>query len=141
MQGAPIKTPTPGYSVRPTLLSDLEECNRLCRSVHGHDRGGELREAIQERRAVVAEREGRIVAYATVIGFFGHMVGETNADVQALIANADAFLGPGILVPTRNAGLFRWCLENGLRVVQPLTLMTLGFYNEPAGAYLPSILY
>jgi biopolymer transport protein TolQ len=60
---------------------------------------------------------------------------------EALIANADAFLGPGILVPTRNAGLFRWCLENGLRVVQPLTLMTLGFYNEPAGAYLPSILY
>jgi GNAT superfamily N-acetyltransferase len=141
MQGLPIKTPMPGYSVRPALLSDLEECNRLCRSVHGHDRGGELREAIQERRAVVAEREGRIVAYATVIGFFGHMVGETNADVQALIANADAFLGPGILVPTRNAGLFRWCLENGLRVVQPLTLMTLGFYNEPAGAYLPSILY
>ena len=91
--------------------------------------------------AVVAEREGRIVAYATLIGFFGHMVGETNADVQALIASADGFLGPGILVPTRNAGLFRWCLENGLRVVQPMTLMTLGFYNEPAGAYLPSILY
>ena len=77
MQGPPIKTPTPGYSVRPTRLSDLEECNRLCRSVHGHDRGGELREAIQERTAVVAEREGRIVAYATVIGFFGHMVGES----------------------------------------------------------------
>ena len=38
-------------------------------------------------------------------------------------------------------GLFRWCLVNGLRVVQPLTLMTLGFYKEPAGAYLPSILY
>ena len=141
MQGPPIKSPTPGYSVRPARMSDLEECNRLCRSVHGHDRGGELSEAIQERTAVVAEREGRIVAYATVIGFFGHMVGESNADVQALIANADAFLGPGILVPTRNAGLFRWCLENGLRVVQPMTLMTVGLYNEPAGAYLPSILY
>jgi len=141
MQGPPIKSPTPGYSVRPARMSDLEECNRLCRSVHGHDRGGELSEAIQERTAVVAEREGRIVAYATLIGFFGHTVGESNSDVQALIANADAFLGPGILVPTRNAGLFRWCLENGLRVVQPLTLMTLGFYKEPAGAYLPSILY
>ena len=69
------------------------------------------------------------------------MVGERNADVQALIANADAFLGPGILVPTRNASLFRWCLDNGLRVVQPMTLMTIGLYNEPAGAYLPSILY
>ena len=141
MQGPAIKSPTPGYSIRPGHISDLEECNRLCRSVHGHDRVGELRDAIEQVAAVVAERDGRIVAYATSIGFFGHMVGETNADVQALIANADAFLGPGILVPTRNAGLFRWCLEHGLRVVQPMTLMTAGFYNEPAGAYLPSILF
>ena len=141
MQGPAIKVPPLGYSIRPARMSDLEECNRLCQRVHGHDRGGELRDAIEEGTAVVAEREGRIVAYATLIGFFGHMVGESNADVQALIANADAFLGPGILVPTRNAGLFRWCLENGLRVVQPMTLMTIGLYNEPAGAYLPSILY
>jgi GNAT superfamily N-acetyltransferase len=146
MQGPAIKSPTSGYSIRPARMSDLEECNRLCRRVHGHDRNGELRDAIEPGTiepgtAVVAERKGRIVAYATMIGFFGHMVGESNADVQALIANADAFVGPGILVPTRNAGLFRWCLENGLRVVQPMTLMTAGFYNEPAGAYLPSILY
>ena len=141
IQGPAIKSPTPGYSIRPARISDLEECNRLCRSVHGHDRGGELRDAIEQGTAVVTERAGRIVAYASSIGFFGHMVGESNADVQAMIANADAFLGPGILVPTRNAGLFRWCLENGLRVVQPMTLMTVGFYQEPAGAYLPSILY
>lgn len=51
------------------------------------------------------------------------------------------FLGPGILVPTRNAELFRWCLQHGLRVVEPMTLMTVGLYNEPAGSYLPSILY
>ncbi len=141
MHGPPIKLSTPGYGVRPARVSDLEECNRLCRSVHGHDRSGELRGAIEQGTAVVAEREGRIVAYATLVGFFGHMVGETNSDVQALIANADGYLGPGILVPTRNAGLFRWCLENGLRVVEPMTLMAVGFYKEPAGAYLPSILY
>ncbi len=141
MQGPPIKAAPPGYSVRPARLSDLEECNRLCRFVHGHDRSGEVRDAIEQGTAVVAERGGRIVAYATLVGFSGHMIGESNSDVQALISNADAFLGPGILVPTRNAGLFRWCLENGLRVVQPMTLMTVGFYQEPAGAYLPSILY
>ena len=95
MQGLPIKLATPGYSVRPARVSDLEECNRLCRAVHGHDRIGELRDAIQQGTAVVAERDGRIVAYATLIGFFGHMVGESNADVQALISNADAFAGPG----------------------------------------------
>ena len=44
-------------------------------------------------------------------------------------------------VPTRNSDLLRWCLENGLRVIHPMTLMTIGLYNEPVGAYLPSILY
>ncbi len=58
---------------------------------------------------------------------------------QALIASADTFLGPGILVPTRNAALFRWCLAQGLRVTQPMTLMSLGLYNNPAGAFLPSV--
>jgi GNAT superfamily N-acetyltransferase len=141
MQGPPIKTLTPGYNVRPAIMSDVEECNRLCRRVHGHDRGGELRDAIEQGTAKVAERDGRIAAYSTGVGFFGHTVGESNADVQALIANADSLAGPGILVPARNPGLFRWCLDNGLRVVQPMTLMTMGLYNDPAGAYLPSILY
>ncbi|MEW6604593.1 MAG: GNAT family N-acetyltransferase, partial [Thermoproteota archaeon] len=36
---------------------------------------------------------------------------------------------------------FQWCLEHGLRVVQPLILMSVGLYNEPAGAFMPSILY
>jgi hypothetical protein len=66
---------------------------------------------------------------------------ETNLDLQAMIASAEAFVGPGIIVPTRNSDLFRWCLENGLRVVEPMTLMTSGLYNEPAGAYLPSVLF
>ncbi len=140
MQGPPIKRPTPGYSVRQGRASDLDMCNRLCRVVHGHDRSGELRDAIEQGTAMVAERDAGIVAYATAMGFFGHAVAENNVALQALIASADSFLGSGILVPTRNAALFRWCLEHGLRVVQPMTLMTLGLYNEPAGAYLPSIL-
>jgi hypothetical protein len=51
--------------VRAARMADLETCNRLCRLVHGHDRGGELRDAIEQGTAVVAERNGRIVAYAT----------------------------------------------------------------------------
>ena len=61
--------------------------------------------------------------------------------MQALIVSVESFGGPGILVPSRNAELFRWCLVNGLRVTQPMTLMTSGLYNDPAGAYLPSILF
>jgi predicted N-acetyltransferase YhbS len=141
MQGAAIQKTLPGYLVRPAQVGDLAACNELCLRVHGHDRGGELSDAIQQGSAVVAESQGRVTAYASSVAFFGHAVGETNEDLKALIATASAFQGPGILVPTRNAGLFRWCLENGLRVVQQMTLMTTGLYNEPAGAYLPSILF
>jgi GNAT superfamily N-acetyltransferase len=141
MQGAAIHKALPGYRVRSAQAEDLAACNDLCLRVHGHERGGELNDAIQQGSAVVAESEGRITAYASSVAFFGHAVGETNEDLKALISAASAFQGPGILVPIRNTGLFRWCLENGLRVVQPMTLMTIGLYNEPAGAYLPSILF
>lgn len=139
MQGPPILKEMDGYPVRPATAKDLDVCNRLCKLVHGHDRGGELEDALKDGTAVVVERAGRITAYATGLGFFLHAVAETNEDLQALIANAKEFLGPGIIVPTRNAELFRWCLQNGLRVVEPMTLMTSGLYNEPKGAYLPSI--
>ena len=109
--------------------------------VHGVARSTDLTHSIAQGSAVVAERSGRITAYATLLGFFGHATAETNDDLFALIAAADTFAGPGILVPTRNATLLRWCLANGLRVVQPLNLMSLGLYNAPAGAFLPSILF
>ena len=141
MQGPAIQKTPPGYQVRPATLTDLAACNELCLRVHGHDRGGELNDAIQGGTAVLAESNGHISAYATSVAFFGHAVGETNQDLEALIATAIEFQGPGILVPVRNAELFRWCLENGLRVVQTMTLMTIDLYNEPAGAYLPSILF
>jgi GNAT superfamily N-acetyltransferase len=141
MQGPAMRQTLPGYQVRSAKAEDLAACNDLCLRIHGHDRRGEVSDAVQQGSAVVAESRGRVTAYASSIAFFGHAVGETNEDLQALIAAAPAFEGPGILVPTRNAGLFRWCLENGLRVVQPMTLMTIGLYNEPVGAYLPSILF
>lgn len=141
MQGPALRRPIDGLPVRPATPADLEACNRLCRRVHGMHRNGELSEAISAGTAVVVERHGIVAGYATLMAFFGHAVAESNAELQALIAAADAFLGPGILVPTRNAALFRWCLAQGLRVVEPMTLMSIGLYNEPAGAYLPSIAY
>lgn len=141
MQGPPIGATIPGYHVRPANEADREACNRVCRQVHGHDRDGELRDAIGQGGAVVVEHGDRITGYATSIAFFGHAVGETTEDLKALIGAAGEFGGPGILVPARNAALFQWCLENRLRVVYLMTLMSVGLYNEPAGAYLPSVLY
>jgi GNAT superfamily N-acetyltransferase len=141
MQGPALRRETDGLPVRPATSADLDACNRLCMRVHGMDRNGELSEAISAGTAVVVERHGKITGYATTMAFFGHAVAEGNADLQSLIGAADSFQGPGILVPTRNADLFRWCLAQGLRVVEPMTLMSLGLYNEPAGAYLPSVAY
>ena len=141
MQGNALGISIEGHLVRPATETDFEDCNRLCRQVHGHDRGGELQDAIAKGSATVVEHAGRITGYATVIGFFGHAVGETNKDVKALIGAAKEFAGPGFLLPTRNGDLFRWCLSNGLRITEPMTLMSTGLYNEPAGAFLPSILY
>ena len=141
VQGRPIKAVIEGCAVRPARQEDLDAANRVCETAHGHSRAGELRDSIGQGTAVVVERQGRVTGYASAIGFFGHAVGESNMDVQALIAAADSFGGPGILVPTRNSHLFRWCLQNGLRVVYQMTLMTMGLYNDPMAAYLPSVSY
>lgn len=141
MQGRTGQRDVPGCKVRPAKASDVPECNALAQRVHGFDRGRELQDAIQQGTAVVVERAGRITGYATTLAFFGHATAETNPDLKALIASAESFGGPGILVPTRNSALFQWCLANGLRVVQPMTLMTTGLYSHPAGAWLPSILF
>jgi len=141
MQGpAPRKTLV-GYKVRKAEAKDFEACNALCLEVHGHNRAGELQDSITRGTAIIAERDGVIRGYASGMAFFGHAVAARNEALQALIGAAEAFEGPGILVPTRNKELFGWCLENGLRIVQPMTLMSTGLYNEPAGVFLPSILY
>ena len=141
MQGRPLNVAIPGYTVRAAVKDDLESCNTLCRISHGHDRAGELAGAIEHGTALVVESERRITGYASSIGFFGHAISETNSGLKALIGAAKEFSGPGFLLPLRNAEVFRWCLEQGLRVVQPMTLMSRGLYNEPATAFLPSILY
>jgi len=141
MQGPPPGASFEGCRVRSARESDLDACNRVCHEVHGHDRADEVAEAIHEGSARVVERGGSVTGYTTALAFFGHTVAESNLDMQALIGAAEGFGGPGILIPTRNAALFRWCLESGLRVVQPMTLMSLGLYNEPKGAWLPSILF
>jgi predicted N-acetyltransferase YhbS len=141
LQGSALGVEVPGYAVRPATEDDLDACNRVCFRVHGHDRSGELLDGIHHGTARVVEHDGRITGYASALAFFGHAVGESTDDLRALIGAADAFDGPGILVPSRNGELFRWCLDRGLRVVHVMTLMSVGLYSEPAGAYMPSVLY
>jgi GNAT superfamily N-acetyltransferase len=139
LQGVPPALP--GRGVRPAREEDLGACGELCERVHGHTRDVELQDAIAAGTARVVERPGGISGYATGFGYGWHAVGETNDDLTAMLGSAEAFIGLGILVPSRNAELLRWCLSHGLRIVQQSTLMTIGLYNTPTGPYLPSIVY
>lgn len=141
MVGPPFEASIDGCSVREAVEGDVETCNAVCRKVLGVERGGELSDAVRWGHPIVVEREGRVVGYATTLGSAGHAVGETNADLMALIGSGRPIRGSGIMLPTRNAELFRWCLENGLRVSFPGTLMSTGEYADPQGAFLPSSLY
>jgi len=141
LQGKTRQRSVPGCRVRPVQEADLASCSELSRRIHGFDRGRELADAVRQGTAVLVERHGRTTGYASALAFSGHGVAETNLDLQALMTSAESFRGPGLLLPSRNSAMLQWSLANGLRVVQPLTLMTMGLYNQPAGAWFPSILY
>jgi hypothetical protein len=140
LQGPAVRhVPGSGRVVRPARSEDAPACNAVCRRVHGFERGFELARGIERHAAMVVARDGRITGYASEVAFWGHAAAESNQDLVALVGAAPVFGGPGFLVPTRNAELLRWCLSNGLRIVQPMTLMTMGWYQEPGGSYLPSV--
>lgn len=139
IQGSQRERGVAGCDVRHATTADLEACNALAHRLHGYDRGAELAHAIEHGKALIAERGGRITGYASELSFFGHTICESNLDLQALLTSVDSYGGPGILLPSRNAEMMRWCLAHGLRVTQPMTLMSMGLYNEPRGAWLPSV--
>ena len=141
VQGRTTERSVAGCVVRQAEAGDADACNALSRRVHGYDRGVDLAQAVEQGTARVVERGDRITGYTTHLAFSGHSTAETNVDMQALIASVESFTGAGILVPSRNHALLRWCLANGLRVVQPMTLMSSGLYNDPSGAWLPSVLF
>lgn len=140
MQGPPINLQLPGRTVRTATENDLDACNQLYAKIHGHNRSVELLDSIHQGSATVVECEGNITGYNTAMAFFGHSVGESNDDLKALIGAASEYQGPGILIPTANGELFRWCMEHGLRNSMQLTLMSYGGYNKPQGPFMPAIL-
>ena len=139
--GKPAPEKIEGCIVRAATTVDAPTCDALCTAVHGFARSAELAAAMAQHTAAVVERGGRITGYSTGLGFRGYAVGETTDDLKALIGNAPAIMGPGFFAPVRNGELLRWLLARGFRVSWPATLMTKGPYQEPAGAFLPSIAF
>jgi predicted N-acetyltransferase YhbS len=140
MNGPALNLTIPGRSVRAATSADVPAADTICFAVHGHTRHGELEDGIKNNTALVVEHGSAITGYASSLALFGHAVGETWDDLKAMIGAAPFIPPPGILVPLRSP-LFHWGLEHGLRVEVVMNLMSVGLYNEPAGAYLPSVLY
>ena len=142
--GNPRERALPDHEVRPLEDQDLDACEELCLAVHGYERTNELRDAKQAFTPFVALRDGRIVAYASAVSFWpmNHGVAETAADMQALLVGAAASIDEPLafLVPLRSE-LFRWSLQQGLRLVKPMNVMALGDYRDPQGSWFPSVLY
>ena len=145
MTGLPRSGPPPGFGIREMTAGDLEACGRLQERVHGFTRTEDLRDALRYFAPFVCERGGRITActYSVHAGILAWGVGETEEDLRALLLGVARAAGEPFAfhLPTRQAGLFRFCLEEGLRIEKPLTLMALGDYREPRGAFFPSGVY
>jgi ribosomal protein S18 acetylase RimI-like enzyme len=141
LNGTPFTAEIPDRTVRTLTAKDIEAANKLCIATHGVSRKNEIAGAVQLGSGIAVENNGKLSGYATILGFFGHAVAQTNDDLKALIGSGREIAGPGFLLPTRNGDVLRWCFENGLRIVMPLSLMSKGYYQTPRNPFLPSILY
>src|SRR5688572_13205125 len=92
MSGKPRGTPAGDVEVRPLADDDIEECEALCKRVHGFERTGALRDSMRSFTPMVAIRDGRIVAYASTATFWqmGHGVAEDEQAMEALLLGAAA---------------------------------------------------
>jgi predicted GNAT family acetyltransferase len=145
VHGVPRSGPVSGYTVRPLASDDILGCAKLCASVHAVERTAELRDAMRMFAPHGVERDGSITGYMTAPTFWptNHGVADAEGDMRALIVGT-AIASPepvSFLLPVRQASLFRWCPEQGFRVVKPMTLMAMGAYGEPRGAWFPSVFY
>ncbi len=144
MSGTPRGGAVADLEVRPLTEDDLDECGALCKKVHGFERTGALRDSIRGSAPFAAVRDGRIVAYASALTFWqmAYGVAEGEDDMKGLLLGGAAIVDePIALIVPLQSGLFRWCLEQGLRAVKPMNVMTRGEYEEPQGSWFPSVLY
>jgi GNAT superfamily N-acetyltransferase len=143
IEGTPRGAPAAEVIVRRMKREDIGSCGELCLRVHGFPRTCELAESIDSLSPFVAVRDGRITGYASAASRRGHGVAESDEDMEALLLGATAAGNEPLsfLLPVRQGELFRWCLREGMRVIEPKTLMARGAYHKPRGSFFPSTQY
>ncbi|HYE17397.1 MAG TPA: GNAT family N-acetyltransferase [Tepidisphaeraceae bacterium] len=147
LAGKPKDKPAPAAEVRPMTAADLPACAALCEQIYGTSRANELSGALASpmTRPFVLLRNGRLAAYLTAPTFWilNHGVAHSEQDLTDLLLGVATTVSEPIslLLPIRQATLFRWALAQGLRVVKPMNLMAIGPYRDPTGAWFPSVVY
>lgn len=139
----PPAAETEDPTVRSPTSADLDALDALCRSHYKVTRRAELAMILDvEFPAFVREREGRICGYL-IPGLLGHGIGETEADLVALATQAARRASDPIVVlcPLEEHPLFRAFLQARFRNLKMLNLMTIGPYETPNLAWMPSILF
>jgi GNAT superfamily N-acetyltransferase len=136
----------PNDNIRPMEVADADRADELCRDIYKvsrrHDVPGVARFGAT---VLVIERGGRLRGYIAP-SMIGHAVAETDDDMLALMAEAARYAAEGplplrMICPLTKGGLFRGALAAGHRLTKMMNLMALGPYEEPEGAWLPSVLY
>lgn len=126
-------------------VGDLEAVEALSREIYKVSRRDDAGQHIGGGpfKPFVRERGGRVVGYF-VIGMVGHGCAESEDDLVALAQHAATEVPPEIgraFCPLREAELYRKFLAAGFRNRKVMNLMTLGPYDEPEGAWMPSVGY
>jgi GNAT superfamily N-acetyltransferase len=126
---------------RPATAADFDAMDALCRAVYRISRKGEYAALTAAGFPAFVLDRGRITGY--LIGTqIGHGVAESDGEMLALLAGVGAAIPDArALVPLRNGELYRRALAAGHRNVKVMNLMSLGPYEEPVGAYCPSVMF
>ena len=116
MSGKPRSVPVDGVEVRSLEVGDIDACETLCKQVHGWERTGELRDAMQAFAPFVVVRDGQVAGYLTTATMWpmAHGVAATEEDMEALLLGVAAQSEEPLsfLAPIRWE-LYRWALREG----------------------------
>jgi hypothetical protein len=137
---------SPNDDIRPMTDADHDEADALCRAIYKVSRRNDIPGASRfGGTPLVIERGGRMRGYLAP-SMIGHAVAETEEDLLALMGESARYAAKGplplrMICPLTGGNLFRGALAAGHRLKKMMNLMTLGPYEEPEGAWLPSVLY
>lgn len=126
---------------RPATAADLAAMDELCRSIYHISREGECAALMQAGFPAFVIDRGRITGYLIATAM-GHGVAESDDDMLALLGSLGATIPQSLSnVPIREGELYRRALAAGHRNRKVMNLMALGPYEDPKGAWVPSVMF